>query len=66
MMMPMTIAIMSISKRQGRVHANVRVDAPEIGATASIDLEFSPPPGTDAADWREDAYDRALMMLDPE
>jgi hypothetical protein len=64
-MSPMTIAIMTIAEQDGLVHASVAVDVPEIGAQAHIDIRFPVPTGTGPEDWREEAYDRALMMLDP-
>lgn len=64
-MMPMTIRIMNVSAQHGVVYASIRADVPELGAIARIAVRFAAPSGTDERDWREEAYDRALMMLDP-
>jgi hypothetical protein len=65
-MVKMAITITDISTKSGVVYASIRVRAPEIGAQARIDMEFTPPTGSWEADWSELAYDRALIMLDPE
>ena len=64
-MLPMTITIATISEQHEQVHAVLDLTAPSIGATARIAMAFAPRADTGPADWREEAYDRALMMLDP-
>jgi hypothetical protein len=61
----MTIRVMEVSADAGLVNAGLSVEVPEIGAKARIEIRFPAPPGTGPDDWREEAYDRALMMLDP-
>jgi hypothetical protein len=61
----MTIRAMEVSADAGLVNASLSVDVPEIGAKAHIEIRFSAPAGTRPNDWWEEAYDRALMMLDP-
>lgn len=65
-MLPMTITIMPITRHHGLVHASLAVQIPAIGATARITMAFPPEAGTGPADSREDAYDCALMVLNPE
>jgi len=64
-MLPMSITIMTITMKQGLVHASLAVGVLSISAQARIAMTFPPTVGTGPADWREQAYDRALMMLDP-
>lgn len=61
----MTIKVTEVSAAAGFVNASLSVDVPEIGAKARLEIRFPTPPGTGLDDWRELAYDRALMMLDP-
>lgn len=62
-MVPMKITITSMTGRRGTVRAWLH--APSIGARRRVAIRFRPAPGTGPVGWREEAYDRALMMLDP-
>ncbi len=64
-MLPMTITIMAVSEQGGVIHASVAVDVPDINARARINMHFPAPKNAGPEDWRKEAYDRALMVLDP-
>ena len=64
-MVDMSIMILSVSEENGLVRTRLRVNAPSITASARITITFAAPAGTNPEDWRELAYDRALMRLDP-
>lgn len=64
-MLPMTITVVRVVAEGGFVHASIAVEVQKIRALARIDLNFPAPTGATMVDWKELAYDRALMMLDP-
>jgi hypothetical protein len=61
----MTIRLVSLVERAGHIRARLRAEAPGIGARIWLEVKFSVPANSQRADWMEEAYDRALSVLDP-
>ena len=64
-MIVIRITILSVSEENGLVPTRLCVNAPSIAASARTIITFAAPAGTNPEDWRELAYNRALMRLDP-
>ena len=60
----MRISVISVVERNGLVVAWVRAVAPKAGAKIMIGLQFEPERRSAGAGWWEEAYDRALAVLD--
>lgn len=61
----MTIRLISLVERDGHIRARLRAEAPALGVRAWLEVGFSAPANSQRADWAEEAYDRALSVLDP-
>ena len=64
-MEPMTIRLISAVEKDGIVHAKLRASVPGLGTRVWLEVRFRPAPCTGRAQWMEEAYDRALRVLDP-
>lgn len=64
-MEPMTIRLISAVEKDGIVRAKLRATVPGLGTRVWLEVRFRPPPRTGRAQWMEEAYDRALRVLDP-
>lgn len=60
----MTIRLVSARKKEGKVLARLRAEAPGIGTRAWLEVKFEIPANSRRGDWMQEAYDRALRMLD--
>jgi len=61
----MTIRLISVVERERRVRARLRADAPEAGVRIWLEVTFDAGPCSNRGAWAQEAYDRALSVLDP-
>lgn len=61
----MTIMLISVIEDRGNVRARLRAEASGVGVRVWLEVCFAAPPGSSAAALAEEAYDRALKVLDP-
>ncbi len=62
----MTIRLVSVVENDGNVRARLRAEAPAIGTRVWLEVRFRLEAGSRHRDWAQEAYDRALMVLDPQ
>ena len=62
----MDIRLMSVVERDGQVRARLNARAPEKNIRIWLEVSFETPANSNRADWMQEAYDRALAVLDPE
>lgn len=61
----MTIRLISLVERDRHIRARLRAEAPAIGVNMWLEVSFRARPHSSRGDWAEEAYDRALCVLDP-
>lgn len=61
----MTIRLISLVENDGHIRARLRADAHEIGVRMHIEVRFTASADSKRVVWMEEAYDRALAVLDP-
>lgn len=65
-MMPMDIQVIGVQQREEHADVQVQVIVPAIQARALIEISVPAPANSSRNELAEIAYDKALMMLDPE
>ena len=61
----MDIRPISVVEDDGQVRARLNVRAPAIGVRVWLEVRFRTPANSNRAEWAQEAYDRALSVLDP-
>lgn len=61
----MTIRLISLVEDGRYANARLEADASEIGVRISLEVRLRVYAGTQYEDWKEEAYNRALLVLDP-
>ena len=61
----MDIRLISVVENDGQVRARLNVRAQAIGVRVWLEVCFRSPVNSNRAEWAQEAYDRALSVLDP-
>lgn len=61
----MTIRLISLVEDGSYADARLEADASDIGVRVSLEVRLRVYAGTQYEDWKEEAYNRALLVLDP-
>lgn len=61
----MSIRLNSLVEDDGQIRARLRVEALDPGVRIWLEVNFSAGEDEQRADWIEEAYSRALSVLDP-
>lgn len=61
----MTMRLDSIVKTDGQIRPRLQVEAPRIGVRVYLQVELPAAAESGHQDWVEEAYERAVIVLDP-
>ena len=61
----MNIRLVSVVEHEGQVCARLNARAPEKNIRIWLEINFKAPANSDRTEWMQEAYDRALSVLDP-